>query len=494
MRLALGASRLRITRQLFTESLMLAAAGAALGLAIAFAAGRAAEGLRSPVGIALTLHAGLDFRVLAFTLGCAVLSCIIFGIAPARTASRAEIVAVLKDSPESTGRSRWFSGKSVLVIAQVAFSFALVVTASLFLRSLWKLQNTDLGFSPENILTMGVSLSGPSATDQARGGQFYTNALEQVSALPGIISASFTDRLPVTRGGTNLPRKPNETIPSVNEEVVINRLTISTDFFKTLNLPVIRGREFSAADSANANPVMIVNEAMAERFWPGVDPTGRVFVDGTKKFTVVGVARNTKYRDLREATWLTMYRPLAQAFNSGATLLIRTSASPQSETAAIRARLLEIDPAITISGVRTLPEHIGRSLYLDRLLTGLLSTFGALALGLACLGLFGVMAFQVAQRTRELGIRIALGANPSRVLALIMGRALSLTITGLAVGWLLSYWVTRLAASQLFEMQPDDPWTFAASAFLLLAAATLAALLPARRAMQINPLDALRQG
>jgi putative ABC transport system permease protein len=492
VRLAMGASRVRIVRQLLTESAMLAMGGAALGLVIAWWAGRAAEGLRTPVGITLSLHAGLDNHVLGFTLACTIIAVLIFGIAPALTASRAEIVTILKDAPEGTGRRRWLSGRTALVILQVALSFALVVTASLFLRSLWKLQNVDLGFSPENVLTMTVSMSGLQNYDALRGSQFYSTALDQVNALPGVRASSFADRLPITPGGTNLLRKPGQTTPSADHDIVINRLTVSPGFFRTLSLPIVRGREFTDADSKDAPPAVIVNESLAETLWPKADPVGQLFADGTKKFTVVGVARNTKHRDLREAQWLTIYRPLAQAYGSGAYLLVRADQASGNITAAVRDRIHKIDPAISITNIRTLPEHIGRSLYLDRLRTTLLSAFGALALLLACVGLYGVMAFQVLQRTRELGIRMALGANPSRVLKMVMGRALGLTSAGLAAGAILSYWVARFAAADLFATQPDDPWTYAASALVLLFAAGAAAFVPARRAMRINPITALR--
>jgi macrolide transport system ATP-binding/permease protein len=492
LRLALGASRTRVVRQLFTESAMLAVGGAILGLTIAWWVGRAAEGLRTPIGILLSLHAGLDVRVLVFTLGCTVLAAFIFGIVPAWTSSRSEIVAVLKGSSESTGRRRWLSGRAALVTMQVALTFAMVVTASLFLRSLWKLQTMDLGFSPDNVLAMNISFTGIPGFDEARGTKFYSDSLEQLSALPEIYAAGFADRLPVTPGGTNLPRKPNQTIPAVNEDIVMNRVTVSPGFFRALNLPIVRGREFSAEDSKNGAPAIIVNETMAQKFWPGADPVGHFFVDGTKKFLVVGVARNTKYRDLRETPWMTIYRPLAQSYISGGTLLIRASGSLESVIAAVRARLQAIDPAIPVFSIRTLSEHIGRSLYLDRLRTALLSAFGSLALGLACVGLYGVMAFQVAQRTREIGIRMALGANPARVLRHVMGRALVMTFAGLAAGWLLAYWVARFAAKELFELQPDDPWALVISAMVLLLAASAAALIPARRAMRINPLEALR--
>jgi putative ABC transport system permease protein len=267
---------------------------------------------------------------------------------------------------------------------------------------------------------------------------------------------------------------------------------VSPQFFETLGLPLLLGRDFRPLDSENSAKVIIVNETMAQKFWPNADPVGQSFSDGANNYEVVGVARNTKYRDLREAPRMTMYLPLAQDYSSAMNLLLRTTLPPTSLIAPLRQQLAALDPALPVFNIRTLPEHIGRALYVERMQSVLLALFGSLALVLTAVGLYGVMSYTVAQRTREIGIRMALGAHKSDVLRFVLSQGMKVTLIGVAIGIAAALVLTRLVASQLYGVSGTDPLTFGAIAVLLTLVALLACFIPARRATKVDPLVALR--
>jgi predicted permease len=298
--------------------------------------------------------------------------------------------------------------------------------------------------------------------------------------------------LPVTAGGSRLQRPPNLTRPAVNESISIDIVTVTPQFFETLELPLLRGRDFRPLDGETSGRVIIVNETMAQKFWPNTDPVGQYFYDGSDNFEVIGVARATKYRDLREEPRMTMYRPLAQEYSPGMNLLARTALSPTAMNATIRAQLGSLDPALPIFGVRTLPEHIGRSLYVERMQSALLSLFGLLALALTAVGLYGVMSYTITRRTREIGIRMALGAQRGAVLRLVIGQGMGLTLMGMVIGAGAAAASARLIESRLYNVKTSDPITFAVTVLLLIAGALLACWVPARRATKVDPLVALR--
>jgi macrolide transport system ATP-binding/permease protein len=492
IRLALGASRRRIVGQLLTESLLLALAGGAVGLLMAFWTSELASNLRTTAGGALTLEISPNARVLLFTLAVSVATVLLFGVVPALRASRVDLVPVLKDSTSATPAfRRGPSLHSLLVVTQVTLSLVLLAGAGLFLRSLWKLQAIDKGFTGDNVLAMSLNM-GLQGYDEKRGAQFYAAALENLSSTPGVQSVSFASALPVSAGGSRMDLAANTTKPAVDAPVAIEIVSVAPRFFETTGLSLLRGRDFRALDRDKSAPVMIVNETMAKKFWPQVDPVGQSFSDGQMAFEVVGVARDTKYRNLREAPRNTMYQPLAQSYRPSMNLLIRTAGDPSSVAPVVQAQLHAIEPALTVFNIRTLYEHVGRSLYIERMESTLLAFFGLLALLLTAVGIYGVVAYSVAQRTREVGIRMALGAQKKDVLKLILMKGLGLVAWGTGFGLIGCYWLSRLVSTQLYGVSPNDPATLAAVAGLLIAVALLASYLPARRATKVDPLVALR--
>ncbi|HKQ04026.1 MAG TPA: ABC transporter permease [Blastocatellia bacterium] len=492
IRLALGASRGRIVGQLMVESLLLALIGGSLGLLIVLWSHDLMTNIRTRVGGALTLDSSPNWRVIIFTLAVAVITSLLFGIIPALQAARVELVPVLKDGRASSPLSiRMFSLRNLLVMAQVAVSIVLLVGAGLFLRSLWKLRSIDVGFSGDQVvaLTLDLRLRGYR---EVPGKNFYAAALEKVAAVPGVQAVSLASVLPVTAGGSRLQRPPNGTRPAVNDPISIDIITVTPQFFETLGLPLLQGRDFRSLDSEKSARVIIVNETMARKFWPNTDPVGQSFYDGIENFEVVGVARATKYRDLREEPRMTMYQPLAQQYSSGMNLLVRTALPPTGVIAPIQAELSALDPALPAFNIRTLPEHIGRSLYVERIQSVLLSLFGLLALVLTVVGLYGVMSYTVTQRTHEIGIHMALGAQTGGILRLVIAQGMKMTLIGLGVGVAAALALTRVVASRLYGINATDPLTFMAIALLLGSVALLACYLPARRATRVDPMVALR--
>jgi len=492
VRLALGATRFRIVRQLMTESLLLALAGGALGLLFTFWTSGLVSGLLTTTDDPLLLEISPNVRVLAFTLLASVATVLLFGVAPALKASRVDLVPTLKDSNAATPVfRRGPSLQNLLVITQVALSLMLLAGAGLFVRSLWKLQGIDKGFTGGNVMAFSLNMD-LQGYDKSRGAGFYAAAVEDLSSVPGIESVTLASSLPATAGGRNMQLGPNETRPAVNEKVSIDIVSVAPRFFETTGLSLLRGRDFRRIDSDKSAKVMIVNETMARKFWPQADPVGQSFQEGEDTYEVVGVARDTKYRHLRETPAMTMYLPLTQAYVPTMNLLIRTPADPTSFVAPVQNRLRSIEPAITIYNVRTLLEHVGRSLYIERMESIILGTLGLLALILTAIGVYGVVTYSVTQRTRELGIRMALGAQRRDVFKLVLRKGLILVVWGSAIGLLACYWLSRLISNQLYGVSPNDPATLISVAVLLGAVALLASYIPARRATKVDPLVALR--
>ena len=492
IRLALGASRRRIVRQLLTESVLLAVAGGALGLLMAVWTSGLAAGLRTSEGGELAVDASLNTRVLLFTITVSVLTVMLFGIVPALRASKVDLVPILKDSTTTTPAfRRGPSLHSLLVVTQVTLSLVLLAGAGLFLRSLWKLQGIEKGFTGENVLAMSLNME-LQGYDAARGANFYPAALESLSSLPGVQSVTLASVLPVTAGGSRIQMEANSTKPAVNEEISIDIVTVSPRFFETTGLPLLRGRDFRQLDTEKSAKVMIINETMAKKFWPDSDPLGRSFYDGDTNFEVVGVARNTKYRNLRETPRMTFYLPLAQSYRPSMNLLARTAGEPSQAQRAIQARLQTVEPALTVFNIRTLFEHVGRALYVERMESLLLTVFGILALTLTAIGIYGVVAYSVAQRTREVGIRMALGAQKKDVLKMVLAQGVALVAWGAALGLVACYWLSRLVSSQLYGVSALDPATLVSVVVVLVVVALLATYIPARRATKVDPLVALR--
>lgn len=490
VRLALGATRFRIVRQLLTESLLLSCAGGALGLLLTFWTSGLVSGFFTTTEEPLSLEITPNLRVLIFTLVASVATILLFGVVPALKASRVDLVPTLKDSDANSFR-RGPSLQSLLVITQVALSLLLLAGAGLFVRSLWKLQGIDKGFTGGNVMAYSLNMD-LQGYDKGRGANFYASALENLSAVPGIESVTLASSLPATAGGSRIQVGPNQTKPAVNEDVAIDIVTVAPRFFETTGLSLLQGRDFRRIDSEKSAKVMIVNETMAQKFWPQADPVGQSFTEGQDTYEVVGVARNTKYRNLREPRRMTMYQPLTQAYVPRMNLLVRTGTDPKTFVALVQDRLHSLEPTLTIYNVRTLLEHVGRSLYIERMESIVLGTLGLVALLLTAIGVYGVVSYSVTQRTRELGIRMALGAQRRDVFRLVLRKGLILVAWGGAIGLIACYWLSRLVSNQLYGVSPNDPATLISVAVLLGAVALLASYVPARRATKVDPLVALR--
>jgi predicted permease len=497
VRQALGASRGRLVRQLLVESLLLAAIGAALGAALAQTLSRFLVAFLSTSNDPVFLDLALDWRMLGFAAGLAVFTCLLFGLGPAIRATRMEPGAAMKVGGRGmpAGRER-FSLRRALTVAQVALSLMLVAGALLFSRSLGKLLTVDTGFRREDVLIAKVvfqRLNLPPDRYQA----FKDELLDRIRTIPGAESAAITHEIPLRDwGGAKASMDGADARQWKNTSLS----RVGPDYFKTLQIPVLAGREFDARDRAGAPNVAIVNEAFARKFLNGANPVGHRFRieampgDPETPYEIVGLVRDTKYGDLREE-----FRPIAyyaaaqnQGAGPGGQFLIR-SRLPQAETvAAVKRVLNEINPAITVSFQGFKP-MIEATILRERLMAKLSSFFGLLALLLACIGLYGILSYGVASRTNEIGIRMALGAQALDVRWLILREALLLLLTGVAVGLPLIAAVTRLAKTLLYGLTPTDPVSLGLAVLLLFAVTLLAGYVPARRATKVDPLVALRR-
>ena len=450
---------------------------------------------KPPVPIPLEINLPLDWRVIGFLSGLSLLTGVVFGLVPALAASRPEVVSALKDDSNASGSRGRLRG--ALVIVQVAVSALLLICAGLFLRSLQNASSIDPGFDADNLLAMSMDLQ-LQGYDEARGQQFSTQLLERVRALPGVVSASLTETLPLGFGG-----RSGITIEGYNtqqgEDMEVHNSTVAPGYFETLRIAMQQGRTFDAQDQANAPGAVIVNEAFARRYWPGQNALGkRIQIgsgDGTDNapyLTVVGVTKDGKYNSLGEEATPFFYRAATQAYVSTPTLLVRTQSNPTNALATVRSAVEALDKNLPLYDVKTMRQHLGIALLPARLAGSALGIFGLLALLLAAAGLYGVMANVVAGRTREIGIRMALGADALAVLRLILQQGMRLVLIGLGLGLAAALAVTHLLKSLLFGVSTTDPLTFAGIAVLLTAVALLACWIPARRATKVDPMIALR--
>jgi predicted permease len=512
LRLALGATRFRLIRQLLSESALLAAFGAAAGLALASWGSRllvavVASG-RNPMtaGSQLSLNVGIDNRVLGFTALISLLSAVLVGLVPAWRATKPELYSTLKDSPTNLtggGRFRW---GQVLVVGQVAISLALLIGAGLFVRSLANLRSVDLGFKRENVLLFSTD---PDLVGYQRNKipLLYQQLLERLSTVPGVQLVSLSRQGLLNGGGTTgsvrvpgYEPRTQETTPeaSKDEEANLEWLCdVGPRFFETAGTPIIRGRDFGPQDNVSSQKVVIVNEAFAKYYFGSDDPIGQHIDrgEGEGELEIVGVVKDAKYVNIRENTPRTFYVPLLQAQSAWreTTFLVRTSIEPATLASAIKTVVQAIDPNLPIFRVRTLTSQVDESLGTERLVTTLASVFGGLALLLSGAGLFGVLSYSVNRRTHEIGIRMALGARAATVLGMIIRQGMTLVLTGLLVGVIAAFTLTRLLTSLLFGVQPTDPVTFITVGLLLCGVALFACWLPARRAARVDPVTALRR-
>jgi macrolide transport system ATP-binding/permease protein len=493
LRLALGGSRGRLVRQMLTESFVLASLGAALGLAIAFWTARSLAAFLPPYAIRAGFDTRPDAVVFAFTLGLTVITTLLFGLAPTLHASKLDLVTAMKDNTVTVGRGpRKISLRHSLVITQVALSMVALISAGLFVRSLREAYKADPGFDPHGVLLASFDpfLSG---YDESRGREFYRRLVERIRTVPGIQSATLARRLPLTDGGIAFANVAIDGYaPAKDEDMRLNYETVGPQYFQTMRIPFVHGRDFDERDREGAHGVVIINETMARRYWPGGDALGRRLKLTKDWLEVVGIAKDVKNRSLSETPQPFLYLPLLQDYRSNMILVARTAIEPEQMSQSVRAEVAALDPGIPIFDVKTLEEHVGISLFLQRMAATLLSIFGLLALSLAAIGLYGVMAYSVSQRTRELGIRVSVGAERRDIFKLILGQGLAISVVGLLAGLVAALAVTRLTAKLLYGVSATDPITFIVITLLLLCVTLLACYFPARRATKVDPMIALR--
>ena len=494
IRQALGATRTRLVRQWLTESVLLGVAGGAAGLLLALWANDLMVSYAGGTPIA-SLDLRLDYRVLAFTLLVSIATGIVFGLAPALQASRLDIVTALKteDTLARSG-SRRSRLRAVFVTAQVTLSVVLLVCAGLFIRSLRNAHTIDPGFRVERALTATVDL-GLLRYKEPEGGAFYRELLSRVESQPGVERASFV-RFAQLGNSFAQGQVVAEGKASEGEEGISTGFNVvGPRYFETMGTRLVRGRDFTEADREGAPRVAVVNETLAAMLWPNEDALGkRLSFEGARGpfLEVVGVARDGKYRSLGDRARPYFYTPLFQSYQPRMTLVVRTSGEPTALAGTVRAQLRALDPNLPVAEVRTLEEQFDLSLLPARVAAYTLGGFGLLALALAAMGVYGVVSYSVAQRTREIGVRVALGAGARDVMRLVLGEGLSVVGLGLALGLALAFAVARLFAGFLYGVGAADPLTFVGVPALLGAIALAAGYLPARRATKVDPMVALR--
>ncbi len=435
-----------------------------------------------------------DFRVLGLTLILALVTAIIFGLAPALVASKPDLVPTLKDENVSLGRTRRFNLRNTLVVAQVALSLVLLISAGLFVRGLQRAQTIDIGFELRSGLVMSFDL-GLQGYSEAQGQNFYQQLRDRIKALPGVRSASLVSFIPLGF----MDRDAGFTIegrePAANEPESAKFNVIDSGYFQTMGTPVLRGREFSEQETVSSSGVVIINETMARRYWPNEEALSkRIRITGPNQrgLEIVGIVRDSKQSSLGEEPRAAIYVPLGHEYSPFMHLVVRTATEPQLAISSIRQQILALDPNLPVQNIRTIDEHLRFALYPMRMGAGMLMIFGLVGLLLAAIGLYGVMAFTVARRTHEIGIRIALGAQTRDVLRLVIRQGMVLTLIGLLCGVLVSLAVTRMISGALYGVSATDPLTFILVIVMLMSVALLACYLPARRATRVDPMVALR--
>ena len=496
LRMALGATRRRIIRQLITESMLLAGLDGLFGVLLAQWGVYVLVGL---VAQTSPLDTRPDVGVLSFTAGVSIVAGLLFGLVPAIQASRTDLAAAMKEKSRTKGRMLRFSLSSLMVVMQVGLSMVLLTGAGLFARSLVKLQHEDVGFDRNNVLLVGIDsrLAGYKTAELAG---LYQQVIERLGTLPTVRNVSIATYAPMSGQMRSSSVKITGYTPQPDEDLIVQDMLTGPKYAETLGVPLLRGREIELRDTASSARVAVVNATFAEKYFKDQNPIGRTFTfddetDQGKSLEIIGVVGDIKSNDARDKSEPTVYRPILQIQEQGAynaTVLIRTTSDPTRLTPQVRQMLNQIDDKLPIFGVTTLDEQLHQTLDQERLIAQLVSFFGALALILACIGLYGVMAHGVARRTNEIGIRMALGARAGNIAWMVLRETLYLVLAGLVIGVPAALVGAKLISAQLFGLKPTDPLTLVGAAVVLTIVALLAGYLPARRASRVNPLNALR--
>jgi putative ABC transport system permease protein len=503
VRAALGASRMRIVRQLLMEGLLMSAAGAIGGLVLAWWSFSFLQRL-IPDGLALSTKLSLDFQVLGFTLLLTFITTLVFALIPAFQISRIDLNLALK---QGGGRSGLNAGgnrlRSAMVVAEVALALVLLVGAGLLIQTFFKLQEQYAALRSESVLTLRTVLPDKKYSELSQRTNFYQQVLARVQSLPGVISAGYATSIPLAwKGGTSgfVPEgRSLEQLSSGGISYDANHRQVTPDYLKTMGIPLQRGRSFNDGDNEQSTKVAIINETMARQYWPGEDALGKRFTmddpnDKASWVTIVGIAGDVRQMGVDEPVKAEMYFPYQQgqeSFYTPRDLTIRTSVDPLSLVAAVRNEIHQVDPEQPISNIRTMGQMLGEETASRSLGMTLLTIFAGLALLLATVGIYGVLAYFVVQHTQEIGVRMALGAQRSNILTLVLKKGMTLTFLGVGIGLVIAFALTRLMASLLYEVSAADPVTYVAISLLLTAVAFFACYLPARRATKVDPMVAL---
>jgi predicted permease len=494
VRLSLGARRVRLIRQLLTESMLLSGLAGLVGIAIAYWTHGLLMRFAPPTDMPIDFGLSLDMTSVAFTAVASLLTGVCFGLAPAWQTSSPNTMHALKEEA-GRGGSGGRTGsrlRNALVVAQVAVCLVLLVGATLFVRSLRAAQDLDPGFEPQQLLIASVDLI-PNGYTADTGRQFHRRLLERLSAVPGVESYTLARQVPLGLGGTSsMSVAVDGYTPQPNEEVVIAYNVVGPRYFETMRIGLTAGREFLTTDAEHSPRVLIVNETMSRRYWPGRDPLGARVRIGKDEYQVIGIANDIKYSRINEAPQPHMYLSLAQSFSSTVAVHVRSAAAPGPVLEAVRDAVRALDANLPIFDARSMEEHMQSAVFAQRMGANLLGLMGLLAVILAGVGLYGVIAYAVSQRTQEMGIRLALGAAPADLLRLVLRQGLTLTSVGLALGLALAFAATGFMGALLPGIAPRDPITFVAVPLALVLIAVVASLIPARRAGAVDPVVALR--
>jgi putative ABC transport system permease protein len=490
VRLALGAGRRRIVRQLMTESALLAGLGAALGLVLAF---WGKDLLRMFISDLPVLP--MDARVLAFTLLLATFTGLLFGLAPAWESSRIALNDALNEDGRATGTTgrRQHRLSRLLVVAQVGLALVLLVGAGLLGQSFLRLHGVDPGFRPDHILSMTIVLSEPKYPDDRSRAAYFQQVIERLRPLPGVAAVGANSMLPLTPFGNTFAglEIEGQPPPAPGEYRFLQCGTVNGDYFRTMGIPLKSGRVFTDADQAGKPSVALVNETFVRRYFPDADPLGKRLGEGKDAMTIIGVVGDER-RALESSPQPQFYRCYLQACAGVMSLAVRTRGAPTKLAGAVRSAILGVDRDQPVYSLMTLEQRLADELRPRRLNMLLIGTLGALALGLSVIGIYGVLSFSVAQRTHEIGVRMALGAQGGDILWLVIGEGLKLTLAGVGIGVFAALGLTRLISSLLWGVSAFDPATFAGVSALLTAIALFGCWLPARRAAKVDPMVALR--